>query len=111
MAPKYTGVRYFAEQARKGSKQLTGTVIVLGTQRNGVCRAGIGRPKDRLALPTVTWVSPKYLEKCREVTEEEARKIDSFLFRFVDAFEQGTAEYRLMYQIEAKTSLQKADLQ
>lgn len=110
----YTGVEFFAEVERKGSARLTGTVLVLSREiRNGQCFAAVAVPSDgRSALPVVTWVSPKYLaDKCRKVTETEARAIDPRTMKALDAHHR-SPEYREMYQAEivkpGRTNLQPA---
>lgn len=108
MTPSYSDVRFYAEKTRKNGK-FTGTVIIVDPKKkNGACVAAIGRPTDgRPYLPTVTWVSPRYLkDRCVRVSEARAREIDPLTFKYVDSYEKGSKDYRTMYAIEAKTPLQ-----
>jgi hypothetical protein len=98
MSSRYHGVQFFAERTRKNGK-LAGTVLILSRAvQNGQCFAAIGVPRgDRVGLPVVTWVSPRYLaDYCLEVSEEQARSIDPNIFVHVDAFET-SPEYRERY--------------
>lgn len=100
----YEQVKFYAEVARKGSRKLTGTILVVAPWMvNGTCVAAIGRPADGApALPVTTWVYPEYLaNRAYEVTEAEAREIDPVTFRAVDGF-QRAEEYRAGYAVEIK---------
>ncbi len=113
----YSGVRFYAELTRKGGKR-AGTIHVVNPAiKNGICMMALGVTRGAVTgkdcLPIATWTSPEYLaNKCEEIDEVEARKVDAAMMKAVDAYER-SEEYRTMYHLEIKkpgrTKLQDAN--
>jgi hypothetical protein len=85
---KYDGCDFYAEVNRAGG--VAGTVLIVSrTAKNGTCRKALAAPKGQpRAMIVPTWVSPKYLKKCVQVTEGDARRIHPAMFETCKAYEQ-----------------------